>query len=91
MAQQNPLHTQPSGSQTGLSTAMAELGQTASSAAPAGDVDMQSAEASADSASSPIIQQVSPFEAMRKLVEIALWHSCRHWHSPSTGTTSYWH
>ena len=48
---------QPSGSQTGLTSAMGDLAQSGSSTGP-GDVDMQNAEASADSASSPITQQV---------------------------------
>lgn len=53
------LQPQPSaaGVPTGLTSGLADLGQTASSTG-TGDVDMQNAEASADSASSPITQQV---------------------------------
>ena len=53
------MQAQPSGdAHTGLTSAMADLNQSASSTAAGGDVDMQNAEASADSASSPITQQV---------------------------------
>ncbi|KAK9791564.1 hypothetical protein WJX73_004531 [Symbiochloris irregularis] len=70
------LQHQPSGPQTGLSSAMAGLGQSASSAGP-GDVDMQSAEASADSASSPIIQQVEePAYTRRRVKDFLRQHTC---------------
>lgn len=72
------LQPQPSaaGVPTGLTSGLADLGQTASSTG-TGDVDMQNAEASADSASSPITQQVEePAYTRRRVRDFLRQHTC---------------